>query len=288
MKHCPKVFTIILNYNGKQVIKPCLSSVFKIDYPNFEVVVVDNNSKDGSLEMAKSDFSKAHFIQNLENLGFASGNNVGIRFALERTAEYILLLNNDTEVEKDFLKNLIEAAELDKNAGLLSPVIFNKINHKIWFSGGRIDWLRMRTEHFFNSRTEDSYATGYVSGCAMLVKAEVFKKIGLLDEDYFLYWEDADFSWRARQAGFKNRVVSSSWAYHTEQSADKKEPKIYWLVVSGLIFFKKNTPLFLRPWIIGYTLLRRLKNQIDVIFRRDQTVLAVKKAYQDFSHAKFF
>ena len=288
MSRFPKVFIIVLNYNGANVIRQCLSSVFKNEYPNFEVVVVDNNSKDGSFELAKSDFSKAHFILNLENLGFSAGNNVGIRFALERTAEYVLLLNNDAEVDKDFLSRLIEASQKNEKAGILSPVVFNRINGKIWFAGGKINWLTMKTEHSFNSRTEEFYETGYVSGCAMLVKAEVFKKIGLLDENFFLYWEDADFSWRSQKAGFKNLMVSTSWVYHQEKSEGKKEQKIYWLVISGLIFFKKNTPSLLRPWIAVYILLRKIKNHLEVVFRRNEMALAVKKAYQDFSHAQFF
>lgn len=108
MENYPKAFVIILNYNGKDVLKKCLLSVFKNDYPNFEIVLVDNNSIDGSFETAKADFSKANFIKNEENLGFSAGNNVGIRFALERMADYVLLLNNDVEVEKDFLGKLID------------------------------------------------------------------------------------------------------------------------------------------------------------------------------------
>ena len=108
MKNYPKVFVVVLNYNGGHFIKKCLASVFKNDYPDFEVVVVDNGSKDGSLEMAKSNFSKAVFIKNEENLGFATGNNIGIRYSLERMADYVCLLNNDTEVEKDFIEKLIE------------------------------------------------------------------------------------------------------------------------------------------------------------------------------------
>ena len=114
MRKFPRVYLVILNYNGKDVLKKCLLSVFRNDYPNFEIVLVDNNSTDGSFEMAKSDFSKPSFIKNQENLGYAAGCNVGIRFALERMADYILLLNNDVEVEKDFLTRLVKVAESDE------------------------------------------------------------------------------------------------------------------------------------------------------------------------------
>ncbi|MFA6973942.1 MAG: glycosyltransferase family 2 protein [Parcubacteria group bacterium] len=283
----PKIFIIILNYNGRDFIKKCLTSVFKVDYPNFEVVVVDNDSSDGSLEEAKNSFSKAHFIKNEANLGFSTGNNVGIRFALERMAKYVLLLNNDTEVEADFLTKLVEVAEREEKIGIASPVILNGADKQVWFAGGKIDWLTMGTKHKTKVAQDDFYETGFITGCAMLVKANVFKAIGLLDEDYFLYWEDADFSVRAKKAGFKNVVVSGSWAYHFEKSEQEKKNKTYWLIVSGLLFFKKNTPTILKPWITGYVFLRRIKNLADVLLKRNEFAPVVQKAYKDFKDAKF-
>lgn len=288
MKNCPKVFIVILNYNGKNVIKKCLASVFKIDYPNFEVVIVDNNSTDGSFEVAKSTFSKASFIKNEENLGFSAGSNIGIRFALERMAEYVLVLNQDTEVEKDFLKKLTEEGEKDDRAGILSPVIFSGNTKEVWFSGGKIKWLRMKFQHEKDIKEKESYETKYLTGCAMLIKAEVFKKIGLFDENFFLYWEDTDFSFRARKAGFRNKVVSASWVYHFEESEKNNKNKIYWLVFSGLLFFKKNTPFLLKSWVGIFVFLRKLKNKYDIFRKkRNQEVSRmVQRAYEDFDKAK--
>jgi GT2 family glycosyltransferase len=285
MQIFPKVFIIILNYNGKAVIKNCLKSVFKMTYPNFEVVLVDNNSTDGSLELAKANFSKINFIKNEENLGFGTGNNIGIRFALERMAEFVLVLNNDTEVDKDFLTKLIEVAQIDEKIGLLSPVIFNGHTKQTWFSGGKINWLKMRTEHIKSIKTEDYYPSSFITGCSMLVRATVFKEIGLFDEDFFLYWEDADFSHRANKAGFKNMIVTGSWVYHFEQSEKYQANKVYWLVVSGLIFFKKNTPFWLRPWIKIYIIGRKTKNWWDNRFRKNEITGMVKRAYIDFKRA---
>ncbi len=287
MKSYPKVFIVILNYNGKDVIKKCLASVFKVDYPNFEVVIVDNNSSDGSFEMAKSTFSKASFIKNEENLGFSAGNNIGIRFAIERMADYVLILNPDTEVEKDFLVKLVEEGEKDKNTGIISPVIFSEVTKEAWFSCGKINWLRMRSWHERGIKKEESYQTEFITGCAMLVKKEVFKKIGLFDENFFLYWEDVDFSLRAKKAGFKNRTVSSSWIYHSEESEKNNKNKTYWLVFSGLLFFEKNTPLLLRAWVSLFVFLRKIKNKYDIFKNKnDETAKMVRKAYVDFEKAK--
>ena len=186
----PKVNIVVLNYNGKRVIKKCLSSLFCLTYPNFEVVFVDNASTDGSLELAKTHFAKATFIRNEKNLGFSAGNNVGIRYSLEKAADYVLLLNNDTFVEQEFLFKLMKAAKANPRDGIYCPVIYQGKGERIWFSGGRIDWIRMKTKHDRENIRKDNTASDFISGCAMLVAKEVFREIGLLDEDYFLYWED--------------------------------------------------------------------------------------------------
>ena len=286
MKNFPRVSIIILNYNGKDVIKKCLTSVFKIDYPNLDVVLVDNNSTDGSLEMVKAGFSKVNFIKNEENLGFSAGNNIGIRYALERMADYVLVLNNDTEVDKDFLKKLVDTAEKDEKIGLVSPVIFDGQTKKIWFAGGKIKWASMKTEHLTSVRTEESYESDFLTGCALLIKAEVCKKIGLFDEDFFLYWEDADLSFRAKKAGFKNIVVPASWVYHYEISEKSRSNKVYWLVISGLIFFKKNTAFWLRPWVALYLRIRKIKNWRDRKFGKNEFAVVVQKAYKDYESLK--
>lgn len=287
MKKHPKVFIVILNYNGLEVLKKCLTSVFKIDYPNFEIILVDNNSSDGSLEMAKINFSKAIFIKNEENLGFAAGNNVGIKFALERAADFILLLNNDVEVEKNFLTQLIDNVAEKKIIGLASPVIFDGETKEIWFSGGRINWWKMKAINKKDIQTKNYFNADFITGCAMLIRAVVFQKIGLLDEDYFLYYEDADFSFKAKKAGFQNVVVSSSWIYHWEKSRSNPENKTYWLVVSGLIFFRKNANGFFKIWGNIYLRARKIKNWLDVKFKKDRISLVVQKAYRDFKDAKF-
>jgi GT2 family glycosyltransferase len=277
----PKVFIIILNYNGKDTIKKCLDSVFYSDYPNSEVVVVDNDSKDGSLEFAKGIYSKFHFIKNAKNSGFSAGNNIGIRFALEKMADYVFLLNNDASLEKDALSKLIMTAEKEK-AGIFSPIIYNRKN-RIWFSGGTIKWLKMRAVHKSRVPEETSpYSTNYASGCAMLIKKEVFKKTGLLSEDYFLYYEDADFCIKAWKNGFKCLVVPDAKITHFEKSESDLSNKIYWLVISGLIFFEKNTPKLLKIWVRPYLHLRKVKNILDNLNDRNKYAPVVKKAYADF------
>ncbi len=285
MKELPKIFIIVLNYNGKDCLRNTLSGVFSIDYSNCEVVLVDNASVDGSLEDIRRNFLKVTIIKNSENVGFAAGMNVGIRYALERGAEYVLLLNYDVEVPRNFLLPLVEEMEKETTLGICSPLILSP-NGAVWFSGGKINWFRMRTTHLQDKIRQVYLASDYLSGCAMFIRAQVFRQVGLLDEDYFLYYEDADFSFKAKRAGYGLAVCPQSHLVHLEKSQNENKQKIYWLVFSALIFFKKNTPFYLRPWTTAFREVRRMKNWLDIKFKKKATTELVQKAYRDFYHVK--
>lgn len=278
----PAIFVVILNYNGEDTLANCLSSVYRSDYPTFEVVVIDNDSRDGSFEQAKKLFSRAHFIKNSANLGFSRGNNVGIRFALEKFADYVLILNNDTILEKTTLSTLAKTLIESPTAGIASPVIFTSNNRHIWFAGGTINWNRMRTNHLYKIQSDEPYPTEYISGCAMFVKKDVFQKIGLFDESFFLYYEDSDFSVRAKRAGFDLLMVPAAHIQHLEQSNVKNNAKTYWLVLSGLLFFHLNSSFFQKIWQAIYVFLRKAKNFYDLAFSKNETARSVRQAYKDF------
>lgn len=282
----PKVFIIILNHNGGKIIRNCLESLAKVDYPNIFLVVVDNGSTDDSFVMIKNIFPNVHAIRNEKNLGFAAGNNVGIRYALEHCADYVLLLNQDTQVEPDFLKKLIVVAKSDSRIGILSPLIFWKRTSEVWFSGGRINWLTMKSIHERKLRSGNSYTTEFVTGCSMLIRKAVFEKIGLLSEKYFLYWEDADFSCKAEKGGFLKKVVPESRIYHFEAYSEPTSKKLYWLVYSGLIFFERNASFLVKLWINFYYQIRKVKNRFDLTFRDSENARVVRKAYYEFDHGK--
>ena len=276
----PKIFVIVLNFNGQDVLTQCLASIYQSSYLNFEVVIVDNDSNDTSLEQAMRSFSRAHFIKNSENFGFSRGNNVGIRWALEKFADYILVLNNDTVLEKTTLSDLVQAMQKNESAGIASPVIFSADNNSVWFAGGTIDWRKMKTNHVLKIKSDSPYSSEYISGCAMFIKKDVFKKIGILDERFFLYYEDADFSMRAKKAGFDLLIVPSAHIKHLEQSNDKNRLKIYWLVLSGLMFFCAHSPNKVR--LFFYIFLRKIKNFCDRVFSNNKNARIVHKAYVDY------
>jgi hypothetical protein len=232
----PKVFVIILHWNNQSDTLECLESLKKIDYPNYQVVVIDNGSKEKfrvqRLDLNGTEGSKVKIIYNQKNLGFAGGNNVGIRYALEKGADYVLLLNNDTIVSQDFLKKLVDSGESNKKIGLLGPKIyfvpyqrflsvqgFADDSQRIWFAGGQINWLSNQGKmkgygeidrgHYDHPPVQE---TEYITGCCLLIKRAVVEKIGLLPEDYFLYYEDTAWSLEARRAGYKCIFVPAAMA----------------------------------------------------------------------------
>lgn len=236
----PKVSIVILNWNGWQDTLECFESLKKITYPNYEVVIVDNNSTNESVEKIKnwiSDKKSAtayKLLINGCNAGFAGGNNQGIKYAIKNKSDYILLLNNDTIVEFGFLEKLVEIGESDQKNGIIGPKIYYENDKKrIWFGGGKINWLKTQGIHLDLNKEDidevkninngrDFFMVDYITGCAMLIKKEVIKKIGLLSEDYFLYYEDTDYCLRALKAGWQSVLTPKSNIWHKVSRSTKE------------------------------------------------------------------
>lgn len=237
----PKVSIIILNWNGGEDVIECLKSVKDIDYPDYEVLVVDNGSTDNSVEEIRNSFPDIKLIQNHENLGFAGGNNVGIRAAI---GDYVMLLNDDTVVGKSILKNLVKAMESNENIGIAGPMIlyYNEPD-KIWCAGSKLNFGY--TSHIGKGLNKElfnkSYFVDYIAGCTMLIKKEVIDKIGLLDSEYFFYAEDADFCLRAKSAGYECLYVPSPTVWHKATQEWITNPtQAYYHMQTSIIFARKN------------------------------------------------
>jgi len=253
------------------MIANCLASIAKAETKGIDlkVLVVDNGSVDDSVEKIKKLVSskiknlKIHFIENKENLGFAEGNNIGIKYALKNGADFVCLLNNDTRVKADFLLQLIEVAEKEE-AGIVGGKIyfekgyeFHKERYKkkdlgkvIWYAGGKIDWQNVYASHRgVDEVDENQYdkvqETEYVNGCLMLVKSEVFKKVGLLDPKYFLYFEENDFCQRAKKAGFKLYYGPKAVIWHLNAGSSGPGSALhdYFLTRNRLLFGMRWAPL---------------------------------------------
>ena len=206
----PLVFIILINYNGEADSIECVQSLNRILYDNFRIVLVDNGSTKPISEEGKSFFEKnCHVIYNDRNSGFAGGNNIGIRYAVKEGAELILLLNNDTIVEPDFLDILVDQYEVNREAGALGGrICLYDDKEKIWYGGGHFDpndgWGRHeRYGEICSGRTGIVREVTFITGCLMLIPKHTVEKIGLLDDSMFLYFEDTDYCCRIMKAGMK-------------------------------------------------------------------------------------
>jgi len=278
----PKVFIIILNWNNWSDTLECLESLKNNDYLNEQVVIIDNGSDQRPIVPEPG----IKIIYNKENLGFAGGNNVGLKYALEHGADYALLLNNDTIVSRDFLTKLIEAGEKDKKFGLLGLKIYlanrekelgntSAKQERIWFAGGKVNWLSNKGEmRGWGENDKGQYdrpafqETEYVTGCCLLIKKEVVEKIGLMPEEYFLYYEDTDWSLKARQAGFKCIFVPGARIWHkgSQSSIEGSPSYIYYHVRNGLILAQRYAPWHIKPLVHLDALWRIKKQVIKLIF----------------------
>ncbi|HEY2811559.1 MAG TPA: glycosyltransferase family 2 protein [Rhabdochlamydiaceae bacterium] len=216
----PKIFIIILNWNGKQDTLACLESLNQLRYRNYHTILVDNGSTDGSVEVITERFPQVHCLPLAQNMGFSGGNNAGIEYALKLGADYVLLLNNDTVVAPDLLEAFLEGFAAYPDAGILGARIYlfdrqaqgnASLTQTLDHLGGI--WLKKQgLTQLVGNREKEPFSDAYIPldyacGACIMIKRAVIDAIGTLEPLYFLYWEDADFCMRAKAAGYQ--VLSS-------------------------------------------------------------------------------
>ncbi len=242
------VAVVILNYKVADLAVNAVKSVLKSSYPKLHIYVVDNDSDD-HIEQFLSEFQGIDFIQTGQNLGYTGGNNVGIKKALKDGAQWVLLLNPDAEVKKDTIEILVERTK-EHQAQIANPKIYFAKSKKIWFAGKIFDRANVLASHRGVDEedigmydTEEELEDG--TGCALLIHKSVFEKIGFLDEDYFLYYEESDFIFRARKAGFKLMYIPASVVYHENaKSTGVGSPlQDYFITRNRLLFASKFLPM---------------------------------------------
>jgi len=291
MNTFPKVGIGIVTYNNEKHIYRLFKDLEKISCLISLILIIDNCSTDKTVDLIESHsrqiFQKKgvpfEFSKNQTNIGFARGANIILRKMVKLGFEWILLLNPDVRLTEDFLSNLINCAEQKKEVGIISPMII-KESGKIWFAGGKINWLAQKCVHFTKFISNNSVVlTEYVPGTAMLIKSEVLRKVGFFDEDFFLYYEDADLCFRARNKGYKVAVCLKSKITHLEsQSFFDESVKIENLVKSGLIFFKKNTAGFLKLIFWIKTLIRFSRLKLMCLFKSNLKCQIMNRAFKEF------
>jgi GT2 family glycosyltransferase len=283
----PPVHVIILSFNGKKLTTDCIASCLRLNYDNAVLAVIDNASSDGSADAIKNIFGyeisagKVVLIENELNLGFAGGNNVGMRYALEHGAGFILLLNNDTIVDPDLLTHLVSSFEQDPRVGIIGPKIYYfDPPDQIWFAGGKIDLHKGVSRHIGirekdQGQFESAAACDYITGCAMMIKRAVIESVGYLDTIYTMYSEDADYCFRAKEKQFTMMMVPSGKVWHKISAAaggQVRPRKMLLRLWSNYIFLRRyarwyhwlSIPFFF-AWdglrIIVLVLLGRIRNE---------------------------
>jgi GT2 family glycosyltransferase len=294
----PHVAVVVLSWNGRDDTERCLHSLARVTYEPLTLVVVDNGSSDGSAEMVRSEFPETVLVENGANLGFAGGMNAGIHRALELGADAVVLLNNDTEVDPAFAEALVAAAQARPDAGALSAKIYfrDRPDH-IWYAGARFDPRRGYNGRHVGYGEQDSARFAQVAeteracGAAMLVTREALDHVGLLDEDLFAYVEDAEWSLRARRAGYRVLVVPESRVWHGVSSTTGGEgsPRaLYYSVRNLLVVCERYAPLSpLGTWrrravIVG----AHAAQALLLRHRRAQGLRAVVQGWRDFRRGR--
>ena len=204
-----KLAIIIVNWKQYDLTKKCLISVSKVKFENYKIILVDNESNEKNLNLILNDFKNLKVIKNKSNLGFCVANNQAINYALDENYDYVMLLNNDTEVDINFISPLINKIEKNNSIGGVQPLIMNYNNRDlIWSAGGYVN------KFFGNTTTNKSLVKklnlDWITGCCMLLKTEVIKKTKLLDENFFAYYEDVDWSIRIKDLGYTLELVDKS------------------------------------------------------------------------------
>jgi GT2 family glycosyltransferase len=249
----PLAFTVLLNWNGWKDTVECLSSLQKLEYGNNRTIVVDNGSTNDSVPRIRAQFPQVEIIEMGKNLGFAGGCNAGIRAALERGAEYVWLLNNDTIVDRFALGALVGRAEEDTRIGAVGAILYymDEPSRIQTWGGLRVNLWTGRFS-FLESASSMAHFQ-YLSGASLLIKVPAIKNIGLLDDSFFMYGEDADYGFRLRRAGWSLSVAEDARVWHKDAaSTGRKSPKHDFYFNSAAVqFFHRYARVPVCPIVVG-------------------------------------
>ncbi len=220
MTMAPVTTIVLLNWNGGEDTICCLRSLARVLDSSSRVLVVDNHSTDGSVERIRKEFPQTELLQLSSNLGYGGGNNAGFRRAVETGAEYVIFLNNDTVVDADFCKPLIETLQRDPAVGIAVPKIFYfDRSETLWYAGGEVNLTTGLIRHRGLRKADApefdrAGTTGYATGCCMAMRSRDFQEVGGFDESFRMYAEDVDLSLRIRSMGMSITYVPSSRVWH--------------------------------------------------------------------------
>jgi len=294
------VSIVILNWNGIGDTIECLDSIGKLTYPNIQAIVVDNGSKGDQAKQIADKFANVVVLPQKENLGFCGGCNVGIKYALDNGADYVMLLNNDALVTPDLVEKLIAGFEKTGNAGAVSPLIlWYPDTENVWYA--RADWQPEKAV-FTLGRVDDTYdalfgkepyETLFACGCCLFTSAQIFREHGLLDERYFAFYEEAAWCAQLKREGLQSYVVPSAVVYHKGSRSTPSAVSGYLMTRNRLLWMKENLPFGERARSFRYLatdLLGNIANLLGITKKHQTNAFsrAVLLGYRDYFRGHFY
>ena len=280
-----KLAIVIINWNSFDLTSDTLVSLSSTSYKNYDIIVVDNFSTDNSAAQLEKDFPSIILLRSDENKGFTGGNNLGFDYAINEGYEYVMMLNNDVAVEPDFLEPLVVKLDMDEKIGGVQPLIyFYHDRELIWNAGSRYNdifgipyILGYYRKDKGQLQRKKQKSIDWITGCAFMIRTEVLKKVGVLKQDFFIYYEDVDLSFRIKEAGYALAYEASSVVYHkTGMSHKSKEklkegylnPKVHYLNARNRLFvLKEYTQKIAIPTVILYQIIYFFGISFYFIFR---------------------
>ena len=248
------VVIILVNWNSYHDTLQCVDSIMESTYKNFKIIVVDNGSVDESVERLKERENEYHLILSKDNTGFTGGNNFGIECAMSMDADFILLLNNDTFIETSAIEIMIDSFKSDTSVGVVTPKIyFHPDRHLLWAAGTSFQQGKLSCNNLgYNSEDKEEFNQriylDYAVGCALLIRRDVIDSVGVLTEDYFCNYEDADFGLRVNQHGYKILYEPSAIVWHKEAASaggNDNPQYVYYQTRSAFVFKHRWSNSFL-------------------------------------------
>lgn len=275
----PEVSIVILNWNNVPDTLTCLESVFRLQYDNFDVVVVDNGSTDGSADRIRAAYPAVNLIEIGDNLGYAEGNNVGIHWALAHGADYVFILNNDTVVATDSLSRLIWVAETDSAIGILGPTMYCVPTTNTLFAlGSMIKWAKGSLVHrgMFQPLSVVRLPSvpepvDFIIGCAVLIRRNCIETIGYFNPSYYLNFEDVEWGVLAQRNGYRVLHVPDAAIWHKVSATlgQASPANTYYMTRNSLSFFWRNAPKHLRLLAVSRILMRTCRTIAAWSIRRE-------------------